>query len=182
MNSVGRIERMSAAVGFVPVVAVVALTATACGASNKHASAASEPNPLSTRVAEATHSAQSNPAHAERRRDGAILVQDGAPYIFEPASSRDAEGVLDAQQAYMAMLPKNHHGPTRMPAKVSAAFGYLTEDDTSPPADRMPVWAFRVSGGCINTFKSTHAQCDQWTFVRASDGKNLGVMDQSTVS
>lgn len=73
---------------------------------------------------------------------------------------------------------RNGPGPTPIPATVSAVYGYLTEDDTSPPADRMPVWGFRVRGGCINTFKPTHAQCDQWTFARASDGKDLGVMDQ----
>jgi hypothetical protein len=118
------------------------------------------------------------------RDDGPILVQDGAAYVFEPSElpSDDARSGLTAQQAYNAILRERHHGPMLIPATTTTMYGYLTEDDTSPPADRMAVWAFRVKGGCINTFKATQSKCYQWTFARAADGKDLRVMDQQTVS
>lgn len=89
---------------------------------------------------------------------------------------------MTAEQAYSVLLGNGRLGTAQIPDTVSATLGYLTEDDTTPPADRMLVWAFRVRITCISTFKATDAQCDQWTFARASDGKALSVVDQRAVS
>jgi hypothetical protein len=118
-----------------------------------------------------------NPAHGGRSVEPAqpILIQDGANYEFEPSLPASDDDVVTAEQAWMTL------GGDSIPATVTATYGYLTEDDTSPPADRMPVWAFRVRGNCISAFKATNAQCDKWSFARASDGKDLHVGDQRTV-
>jgi len=47
---------------------------------------------------------------------------------------------MTAQEAFEAMLRDQHHPAKTIPANVTAHFGLLTQDDTSPPADRMPVW------------------------------------------
>jgi hypothetical protein len=117
-----------------------------------------------------------NAAHSARSVESAqpILIQDGADYEFEP-SRPASDAFLTAQQAYEAL------GGGAIPATITAIFGYLTEDDTSPPADRMPVWAFRSRGNCASAFRATDSQCDRWSFARASDGKDLNVGDQRTL-
>jgi len=111
-----------------------------------------------------------------------IVVQDGASYIFEPSDhAEDSAEILTAQEAYDALQRQDKQEPSPIPAAMNAAYGYLTEDDTLPPADHMPVWAFTVKAGCINTFRDTNAQCIVWRFARASDGKDLRVVDQQIV-
>jgi len=112
-----------------------------------------------------------------------IVVQDGTSYIFEPAAipAEDSVDILTAQEAYDALQHQDNQKPGPIPANTNAAFGYLTEDDTLPPADHMPVWAFTVRAGCVNTFRASKAQCIVWRFARASDGKDLGVVDQQSV-
>lgn len=111
-----------------------------------------------------------------------ISVQDGAAYLFQPAHapSGGSAAALTAQQAYDAMLRRGPHLATPIPGSTKALYGNLTEPDTSPPANHMAVWAFREDGGCINTFRGTNARCFRWTFARAADGKDLGVVDQQT--
>lgn len=77
------------------------------------------------------------------------------------------------------MLRDQRHPAKAIPADVTARYGLLTQDDTSPPADRMPVWAFTtVEKACVTSTGGGTGRCMQWVFTRASDGKPLGVVDQ----
>ena len=71
---------------------------------------------------------------------------------------------------------------TPIPENVTARYGLLVQGDTSPMAVQMPVWAFTVKSGCLSTTDGPAGVCVQWVFARASDGKDLGVIDQQPVS
>jgi hypothetical protein len=108
-------------------------------------------------------------------RASAIELGDGTGYYFY---ARDVpQGTMTAQAAYNAMrgtLP-----PKTIPTFITPRYGLLTQNDTSPPADRMPVWGFTWEGGCTVTMNVAHpGRCVYWDFARASDGKYLRVGDQ----
>ena len=89
---------------------------------------------------------------------------------------------MTAQDAYSAMLRDQHHPATPIPQNVTARYGLLVQGDTSPTAVQMPVWAFTVKSGCVSTMGGPAGVCVQWIFARASDGRDLGVIDQQPVS
>lgn len=89
-----------------------------------------------------------------------------------------------------------HRAPQPIPASTTIRYGLLTEDDTIPPADRMPVWAFAYAAGCIRpdvappapgstappTPTESPLRCVMWRFASAATGKDLHVMDQQIAS
>jgi len=106
-----------------------------------------------------------------------IELGDGMGYYFYP---RDVpSGTMSAQAAYNLM----RGAPRTIPASVTPRYGLLTENDTSPPADRMPVWGFTWKGQCtVTTNIADPGMCVYWDFARASDGKDLRVGDQQQSS
>jgi hypothetical protein len=108
------------------------------------------------------------------------VTLDESSHVFYPRPA-PIDG-MTAQDAYNAMLHSEHHPPKLIPGNVTARYGLLTQGDTSPPADRMPVWAYTVESGCVVTTSASAGRCVQWVFARASDGKNLGVVDQQPTS
>jgi hypothetical protein len=127
-----------------------------------------------------------------------IQVQSGAPqYIFQPVELPGGEDAkFTAQQAYNKMFGKAHQAPQQIPALYTVRYGLLSEDDTVPPADRMPVWAFAYTGGCLRpdlpppprgstappTPSASPSRCVQWQFANAATGEGLGVVDQQIIS
>jgi hypothetical protein len=81
-----------------------------------------------------------------------IHVQAGAPqYTFQPVEVPDGEDgpKFTSQQAYNKMFGEAHQAPQPIPAPYTVRYGLLSEDDTIPSADLMPVWAFAHTGGCL---------------------------------
>jgi hypothetical protein len=104
------------------------------------------------------------------------VTLDEPSHLFYPRP--DPTDGMTAAEAFKAMLRDQHHPAKAIPANVTARYGLLTQDDTSPPADRMPVWAFTVENACVTSTGGGSGRCMQWVFTRASDGKPLGVVDQ----
>jgi len=77
------------------------------------------------------------------------VTLDEASHLFYPRPD-PADG-MTAQEAFKAMLRDRHHPAKAIPANVTARYGLLTQDDTSPQADRMPVWAFTVENACVTS-------------------------------
>lgn len=128
-----------------------------------------------------------------------IHVQSGAPqYLFEPVDVPldTAAPMVTAERAYNIMLRGPHQALRPIPASTTVRYGLLSEDDTIPPADRMPVWAFAYARGCIRpdmpvppadstappTPTESPLQCVMWQFASAATGKDLQVMDQQIVA
>jgi hypothetical protein len=118
------------------------------------------------------------PAHTDE--SAPIVLDGGNGPMFYP---RDVPlGTMSAQAAYNAMRRQGHRPPKPIPANVTPRFGLLTQSDTQPSANRMPVWAF-TSKGCLTSGNPTPAPtCIYWVFARASDGKDLGVGDPQPLS
>jgi len=104
------------------------------------------------------------------------VTLDEASHLFYPRP--DPTDGMTAREAFTAMLRDQHHPTEAIPAHVTARYGLLTQDDTSPPAHRMPVWAFTVESVCATSTGGGTGRCMQWVFTRASDGRPLGVVDQ----
>ncbi len=126
-------------------------------------------------------------------------MQAGAPqYIFEPVDVAGGRAApkFTAQQAYNRMFGRAHQAPGPIPASFTVRYGLLTEDDTNPSADRLPVWAFAYPGGCIRpdipvprpgskappSQSEAPQQCVEWQFASAATGEDLQVMDQQILS
>lgn len=143
------------------------------------------------------------PAHRRaldsRASTSPIHVQAGAPqYIFQPADvpGGTAAPRFTAQRAYNTMHRRADQASGTIPASTTVRYGLLNEDDTIPSADRMPVWAFVLAGGCIRpdipvpapastappSPSESPSRCVQWTFASAATGKDLGVVDQQIIS
>lgn len=126
-----------------------------------------------------------------------IHVQSGAPqYVFQPVDvpSGSAAPEFTARQAYNKMFGKAEHAPVTIPTSTKVRYGLLSEDDTIPPAHRLPVWAFADRGGCLNTMPvpvpgttpptpdEPPSRCVRWQFASAATGKDLEVVDQENLS
>jgi hypothetical protein len=108
------------------------------------------------------------------------VTLDEASHLFYPRP--DATDGMTALEAFEAMLRDQHHPAKAIPANITARYELLTQGDTSPPADRMPVWAFTVENACVTSTGGGSGRCMQWVFTRASDGKPLGVVDQQQLN
>lgn len=146
----------------------------------------------------ASHQPTAEPS-AEPSSTSPIYVQAGAPqYTFQPVKvpSGTAAPKFTAQHAYNKMFGKAHQAPQPIPASYTVRYGLLSEDDTIPSADRMPVWAFAYTGGCLRpdmpvpapgstatpTPSASPLRCVQWQFANAATGKDLRVVDQQIIS
>jgi hypothetical protein len=129
----------------------------------------------------ASHAGGTGP-QAQRR-----VTLDERNHFFYPGSPPTSG--LTAQTAYNALLRKQHHPSQPIPENVTARYGLLTQNNTRPISDRLPVWAFTVKISCmVSSAGGSPAtppppqRCVFWTFVRASDGKYLDVQDQQVIS
>jgi hypothetical protein len=120
------------------------------------------------------------------------ITLDEPGHFFYPRSG-PASGSMSARDAFQALLRDLGEPSEALPGNVTARFGLLTQNNTSPAAYRTPVWAFTKRTSCaiswppgtgvdgLRTPNQPALDCVWWTFVRAGDGRYLQVQDQQVI-